>query len=171
MISVMELIRTLHNFIYICPRAGKLRLSLNGMISSDIPEMIITWLLGKNAYGDLGESADIQNGDDDPVEYLTYTNSGINETLVQIGVFRQSGDGKTLEIFTYTSNGSYTFLDNLVASDSIYGHPAVPDVVAVGAVRAADPGNDDIEWFSSLGPVSITYPSPVSRAETGYHRN
>jgi hypothetical protein len=119
--------------------------------------------LSQYNWSDLGYSNVTQNGGDDPIEYLTYTNSGINEILAQIGVFRQSGDGKTLEIFTYTSNGSYTFLDNLVASDSIYGHPAVPDVIAVGAIRAADPGNDDIEWFSSLGPVSITYPSPVSR--------
>ena len=41
----------------------------------------------------------------------------------------------------------------------------MPNAIAVGAIDASDPGNDDIEPFSSQGPVTISYPSPVSRSK------
>jgi hypothetical protein len=50
-----------------------------------------------------------------------------------------------------------------IAQGSIYGHPAVPNALAVGAIRASDPGNDDIEDFSSQGPSDIAFPVPESR--------
>ena len=63
------------------------------------------------------------NGDDDPLEYLTYTNSGSNEQpIAHIGVFRKSGVGKTLEIlFILDGSCAFVYSDNLVASDSIFG--------------------------------------------------
>ncbi|CAD6491938.1 MAG: Subtilase family protein [Candidatus Argoarchaeum ethanivorans] len=54
------------------------------------------------------------------------------------------------------------YTDNIDPADSIFGHPAVPSVIAVGAIDASDYGNDDIEDFSSQGPATISYPSPVS---------
>ena len=70
---------------------------------------------------------------------------------------------KTLEVFIYPSNGAYVYNNNIDPADSIFGHAAVPGAIAAGAIDASDIGNDDIEPFSSQGPVTITYPSPVSR--------
>jgi subtilisin family serine protease len=50
-----------------------------------------------------------------------------------------------------------------VPSDSVFGHPAVPGVIAVGAVPVNSP--DMIEFFSSEGPASIFFPSFESRSK------
>src|SRR6185295_5630636 len=45
------------------------------------------------------------------------------------------------------------------------GHPAVPEVIAVGAIDVADPGLDTVESFSSEGPVEIYVPARETRAK------
>jgi C1A family cysteine protease len=112
-------------------------------------------------YTPLSYSANVQNGMQDPLEFLYYHNTG-DAKVVEIDVYKNKGVSKTLELFIYP-RGASVFTNNRVASDSIFGHPTVPDAVAVAAINAADPGNDNIESFSSLGPVTITYPAPVSR--------
>jgi hypothetical protein len=56
-------------------------------------------------------------------------------------------------------------LQYVTAAGSIVGHPAVAEVIGVGAIDANDPGLNDIEFFSSQGPVSISFPSPETRAK------
>ena len=131
------------------------------MTSSDIPEMIMICALSQTSYGDLRTSINVQNGDDNPNEFITYTNTVNSSIIAQIGVTKYSGDGKTLELFVLPSAGAFTYTINTVASDSVFGHPAVPDVIAVAAVPASSPAT--IEPFSSRGPVTITYPSTESR--------
>src|SRR5262249_48179991 len=53
----------------------------------------------------------------------------------------------------------------LVPEGSIFGHPAVQDVIAVGAVDVLDPGLNDVETFSSWGPSRIAFPSLQVRAK------
>ena len=60
---------------------------------------------------------------------------------------------------SYPSPEAEVLGENLVAADAIYGHQAVPDVVAVAAVAASSPGT--IEPFSSNGPVTHLFPSPT----------
>jgi len=110
----------------------------------------------------LSYSINVQNGTQDPLEFLYYQNTG-EAKVVEIDVYKDKGASKILELYIYPASGASLFSNNRVASDSIFGHPAVTDVVAVGAISAADPGNDNIESFSSLGPVTITYPSPTNR--------
>src|SRR5262249_19496459 len=45
----------------------------------------------------------------------------------------------------------------------ISGQAARPEVIAVAAINAQDPGLSDIENFSSRGPAPIFFPSPVTR--------
>ena len=54
-------------------------------------------------------------------------------------------------------------LEHGSASGGIFGHPAAPGVLAVGAIAADDPGNDDIEPFSDQGPVEIYHPNRETR--------
>ena len=111
-------------------------------------------------------SADTQDGDDNPLEWFSYTvPDGTPTGDYAIVVDKWSGDGKTLEVYIYTSNGAGVYIDNIDPVDSIFGHAAVPNAIAVGAIDASDPGNDDIEAFSSQGPVTISYPSSVSRSK------
>ena len=46
---------------------------------------------------------------------------------------------------------------------SLIGHPAVPSVVAVGAINVSSPGHDTVEAYSSQGPVDIRFPAPELR--------
>ena len=54
-------------------------------------------------------------------------------------------------------------LEHGVAEGSIVSHHAVTGVLAVGAINASDPGNDEAEPFSSQGPADIYFPYPETR--------
>jgi len=114
-------------------------------------------LFNMDGFGALGSSFSLQDGNDNPLERIDYTNTTGNNITAEIDVNNSSGQAtnKTLELFIYQRNGTGIYLDNISSADSIYGHPAVPGVIAVGAIAADDPGNDTIEPFSSLGPVTI----------------
>jgi PKD repeat protein len=119
-------------------------------------------LFDATSYAVLSYSENTQSGTQDPIEAFSYSNSG-SARAVEIDVSKYSGVAKTLEIFIYPSGGASVYTNNIVAADSIFGHPAVPDVIAVAAVPASSPTT--IESFSSRGPVTISYPFAVSRSK------
>ena len=100
-----------------------------------------------------------------PLEYFVYTNKGDSPITAEIDVHNWYAlETKTLEVYIYPRNGARVYTNNIVPADSIFGHAAVPDAIAVGAIDANDP--NDIVFFSSQGPVTISYPLPgVSRAK------
>jgi len=102
-------------------------------------------------------SDNTQDGDDDPLESIDYTNAEGYTIDAVIGVqnYNSEAETRTLEVFISPRNGASVHPYNIDPVDSIFGHPAVPDVIAVGAINASDPGNDDIEEFSCQGPVTI----------------
>ena len=97
-------------------------------------------------------SVNEQNGNDDPLEAFQYVNGG-SEKVVAIAVNKYSGSAKNLEVFVYCDGGAQLYTNNLTTADSIFGHPAVPDAVACGAIRYSTPST--IETFSSRGPVTL----------------
>lgn len=104
-----------------------------------------------------------QNGDNLPLEYIMYTNKGSSALNASIEVRKISGEARELELYIYCWSGSTLNPENLVAEDSIFGHPALPEVITVGAVRTGESGDYEIEPFSSIGPVTISYPYPEIR--------
>ena len=114
---------------------------------------------------ELDYSERYQNGTDDPIEVIDYVNEGTSlvECFVVVANYNGEAETRTLEVFIHPSDGTEVYTDNIDPADSIFGHPAAPGAIAVGAIDASDPGNDDIEPFSSQGPVTIAYPSQVSR--------
>ncbi|MEN6342020.1 MAG: S8 family serine peptidase [Methanospirillum sp.] len=106
----------------------------------------------------LRASTNRQTGTSDPLESITWTNSGADREVAIVALHHGGiGGARTIEVYAYPSSGAEVLADNLVAADSIYGHQAVPDVVAVGAVSASNPGA--IEPFSSNGPVTHLFPT------------
>jgi len=104
-----------------------------------------------------------QNGTQDPLEYINYTNPSNTETRIyQIRVINYQGLAaiRNLEVYFYPGGGTY-YTNNIITQDAIFGHPAVDDVVAVGAVRQATPTL--IESFSSQGPSTIAFPTSEIR--------
>jgi hypothetical protein len=96
-----------------------------------------------------------QDGTQDPIEGFSYTatTAGIHQIVVD----KYLGSDKTLEVFIYTGNGTSVYTNNITPVDAVFGHPAVPGAIAVGAVRVTTP--DRIEYFSSQGPSTICFPS------------
>lgn len=101
----------------------------------------------------LATSNEVQDGDDDPIEGIVISDLGISVPFF-IVINHFSGESKSLEIFF---NGLVEVLTFNVPSDSIFGHPAVPGVIAVGAVPFSDPFS--VEDFSSQGPSTIFFPA------------
>ncbi len=126
---------------------GKSENDYNFYLGDLISGRIISW------------STDVQDGNDLPIESLTYLNTEQTGKNVALLVQKVSGESGVLEVFIYPFSGAFPYANNLVAEDSVFGHPAVPGVISVGAINAADPGNDDIQLSSSRGPVSIYHSS------------
>ncbi len=111
--------------------------------------------------GTVASSTTVQDGDDDPLEWINYDATSGSAGDFAIIVDKISGSAKTLEVYIYAGSGAGAYTNNITPVDAIYGHPAVVGAVAVGAVRVTTPTT--IESFSSQGPCTITYPSSESR--------
>jgi len=109
----------------------------------------------------LASSIGSQTGTQNPFEFCSWTNTGTS-TDVYIQIKKYSGSTKTLEVYIWTA-GSTTYTNNIVSSYSTYGHATATGTIGVGAISVLDPGQNDIEIFSSLGPRSISYPSSSTR--------
>lgn len=100
----------------------------------------------------IDSSTAIQDGSQDPVEVVLFTNNSPNIVMVDLVINRFSGVPRVLEL---QFNGVITLLDFNVPTDSIFGHSGAQGAVSVGAVPHFDPNT--IEDFSSRGPVSIHF--------------
>jgi Subtilase family len=115
-------------------------------------------------------STDVQNGAQDPVEFFDYTNDtgaqGNFDIIIQ-NVNNQA-QPKQLSLFLFepecaaagplpiatghTEIHNYNTVGSSIAAEADAGGSPV-SVVSVGAIRASDSGNKDIEYYSSNGPT------------------
>ena len=107
---------------------------------------------------EIAASEKIQSGTETPLEYIKYINGEESVKTLGISVKKHSGEDKILEVYIYPKASVKVHPDNLVEEDSVFGHPAVPGVICVGAVDSGNPENQGIAPYSSRGPVSIYYP-------------
>ena len=98
-----------------------------------------------------------QDDDDDPYESV-YTQFS-DYSLADVYIRKYGGDASRLKLFV--TGGAV--LERGVLEGGIVGHPAVAGVLAVGAIRASDPGNDDPESFSDRGQSEIYFPNRETR--------
>ncbi|WP_440947971.1 PGF-pre-PGF domain-containing protein [Methanosarcina sp. T3] len=124
------------------------------------------FIKGGNTLETIASSEVYQDGDNLPLEYIMYTNSGKNTLNASIEVRKTSGEARELELYIYYWTGTTLRAANIVSKDSIFGHPALPEVITVGAVGTRESGDYYIEYFSSVGPVTLYYPSPEIRPKT-----
>lgn len=100
-----------------------------------------------------------QSGTQDPIEGICYYNNTNYLVRGKIVIHRFSGLAKRLEMFVLGGQvEEYNTPDG-----SVFGHSGVPNVLTIGAIDASDPGNDNIEPFSSRGPSRIDFPSIQNR--------
>lgn len=113
-------------------------------------------------------SNDVQDGDHDagqiPVETLVYRNESNEYTdLALIVAAREGAQVRRLKLFACYLDSSSCNLSYANDGGQIYGHPAMPGVIAVGAINVRDSGLDEIDERSSIGPVLLVQPTAVSR--------
>ena len=108
-------------------------------------------------------SAEIQNGDDDPIESFCYYNNSRGSIAGKIAIANSRTSAAHLELFVLGSGKSIT--EHVVPEGSVIGHAALADVLAVGAIHESDPGADDIAPDSSQGPSRIHVPSTRVRSK------
>ena len=121
------------------------------------------YLKNRNTLETIASSEVYQDENDLPLEYILYTNSGNTTLNASIEVRKTSGEARELELYIYKNTGTKLSAVNIVSKDSIFGHPALPEVITVGAVENRESGDYNIENFSSAGPVTLYYPSPEIR--------
>jgi len=151
--------------------------TLNVVVDPD--QMIVAFLQWNDCFGSSGNDYDVllydftadtqvgtggqnvQNGNDDPVEivYWTNTDTASHNIGVLVGNYLGSADARTLEVFCWLPFSD----DDATCEDSVFGHPAVEEVISVGTINASEPGNDAIAWYSSRGASTIACPSPEVR--------
>jgi len=107
------------------------------------------------------QSTDPQQGAQDPIEIVQVVNPTNTDQLANILVNRFSGAPRRLELFCLGARS----IEHGSAAGSIFGHPALSSVVAVGAVDVHDPGLDTVEAFSSHGPARVDFPTLQVRAK------
>ena len=93
-----------------------------------------------------------QNGDDNP--YESVSTFFADYSLADVYIRKFSGNAHQLKLLVLGGG----VLERGVEEGGIIGHPAVSGVLAVGAIAAADPGNDEPEAFSDRGPTEIYFP-------------
>jgi subtilisin family serine protease len=106
-------------------------------------------------------SIDPQVGAQDPIELVAVVNQTNTDQLANVLIQRFAGEPRHLELFCLGAAA----LEHGTAAGSIFGHAALPSVIAVGAVDVRDPGLDDVEAFSSHGPARIDFPTLETRAK------
>lgn len=122
------------------------------------------YLFNLNTRKTVAWSANVQDGNDNPLEFISYTSNSTADFAIVVNKTSIAA-AKTLEVYSYPSGGAYLYSNNVVAANSIFGHPAVTGVIAAGAISAGDSGNDSIELFSSQGPSTISFPALETRSK------
>lgn len=102
-----------------------------------------------------GSFQDQTGAGSEPFEAFCYYNSSSSDVLRWLAVNRYAGASKRLEMFNLSRSAqeyNHTW-------GSIFGHPGVETVLAVGTINASDSGHDNIAFYSSRGPSRIDFPA------------
>jgi hypothetical protein len=109
-------------------------------------------------------STDAQfGGQAPPLETVSVNNNTGRPVTVTLVINRVAGAALPLTLFF---NGDIAVLEHNVARGSIFGHPCVRQVLAVGAIRATPNfATNPLEVFSAQGPCEIFFPAFESRTK------
>lgn len=108
----------------------------------------------------LASSEDPQTGFEDPRETVFFANPLASLLVVGLAIQRFDGAPVALKLLCPDPG---TPLEWSSSQFGISGHAARPEVLAVAAINALDPGLDDVEPFSMQGPAPIFFPSMMFR--------
>ena len=106
-----------------------------------------------------GSFADQNGPGSEPFEAFCYYNSSSIDVVRFLAIEQYAGSDRRLEMFNL-SRGAQEYNHS---AGSVFGHPGVPSVLAVGTINASDSGHDSIAFYSSRGPSRVDFPSLQDR--------
>ena len=124
------------------------------------------FLLRSDTLAVVAQSIDPQDGNDLPVEFLSFSNTtGLDQVFfiviqnfnnlaafVEFDMFIRGAPALGGSCTNFENNNFNTVFSSVPAQSDSGGTPV--SVMSAGAIDAADPLNDDIEFFSSNGPTN-----------------
>ncbi len=120
------------------------------------------WDMEPNPPALVDGSGNVQSGTQDPFESVgPLANIGKTTGHLAARVRQVSGTRRVLGLYCLGAAN----LQYVVPAGSLFGHPGVSEVVAVGAIDAKATGLGQVEPFSSQGPVTLYVPGTVVRAK------
>jgi len=111
---------------------------------------------------EIGRSVNLQDGDDDPMEWVRFANSGDKDKEYRVRIVQAAADDALLELYVLPISGRSIITDPNTPEDSVFGQQAVSNALTVGAI-APDIRQIHVQNYSSKGPVYIKYPVPEKR--------
>jgi len=99
-----------------------------------------------------------------PLEVAAFSNTMGQSITVGVVVNRVAGPALPFSL-NFNTFGPVTVLKHNVASSSVFGHPCVREVIAVGAVDVQSAGFDTLENFSAQGPCELFFPTHEFRTK------
>lgn len=124
----------------------------------------------------VAQSTNAQTGSQNPAEFIAFDNKGSDQFYDIVITKASPAAGRTLDMFIAVTQGCVALgapypapcLNYNTASSSIPNNSdAGGGVLSLGAIDAADPGNDDIEAYSSIGPTNDGRTKPDAAAIDG----
>ena len=107
---------------------------------------------------EIGRSVNVQDGDDDPIEWVRFLNDSRDEKTYTIRIVQADGNGdSTLELFVLPLTGQLLRMTPQTPEDSIFGQHAIPEVLCVTSAEFED-GFIVKAPYASQGLVTIRYP-------------
>lgn len=111
----------------------------------------------------VSSGTNLQAGGQDPLERAGFVNLFSRPLVVGAVIGKQpAAQTRRLRLFC-PKTGRNDKLPYYSLQQDIYGHPALPEVIAVGAIDVRSPGLNTVESFSSRGPAVIFFPSVAVR--------
>lgn len=111
---------------------------------------------------EIARSVNLQEGSDDPMEWVRFMNDGNSDRIYTVKVVQAAADDALLEIYVLPLTGSSIVLDPFTSEDSTFGQQAVKQGITVGSL-GEDTENLTARDYSSRGPAYIRHPTPEFR--------
>jgi len=111
---------------------------------------------------EIARSVNLQDGDDDPMEWVRFMNTDDNPCTYTVKVVKSAAEDANLEIYVLPLSGRSIILDPSTPGDSLFGQQVVNEAITVGAVTPYGK-NLTVQDYSSRGPATLKYPSEENR--------
>jgi hypothetical protein len=111
---------------------------------------------------EIARSVNLQDGDDDPMEWVRFMNTDNNPQTYTVKVVKSAAEDANLEIYVLPLSGRSIILDPSTPEDSLFGQQVVNEAITVGAITPYGK-NLTVQDYSSRGPASLKYPSTEIR--------